>query len=259
VVGKMQSDLISNAQIKTTRRRTVREPNSFLERFAPFGFNAWREKQHEFDVVVTGHNPILTMIVLKQALALGLSCLLTSEHTDDEWPYDLASHPNTVAILAPMLGLKISRYGSADRFLLGLVEEFIEPAAGLVTILDKSLALSVLSRQHEGELSLGTHRRRIQPAVGTEKSRYSGYLTKATERSPLIASSAKGELFVFTARAVLTGRSSSFAPCTQEGFEMKYVQDRIYPVGTAKTLAANDVARAEMMVSDFITCTRFEF
>lgn len=242
------------------RRNTVREPTSLAEKLIPLHFNAWREKFHEAEVVVTGHNPFLAAIVLKQALSLGFRCLVTSEGHDDSWPYDLAMHPHTIQVVASALGFKPGRYGAVERFFPGFVEEFVAAEAGLVTVMERGLSLKALARQHGGELSLA-----VEPHFGTvvevsrDRETVEGSLSLALSSSPRFQPAPKGRDFLFTRRAILTGRSDGFAPSSSDGIAIRYDNRHVHAVGTAATDAITNPQRAQMMVDDILRCSRFEF
>nr|WP_250807652.1 hypothetical protein [Neorhizobium tomejilense] len=245
-------------QLHRKRRYTVRESNTLAERLVPIHFNAWREQKHAFDAVISGHNPLLAAILLRQAVSYGLKCLVTFEGGDDGWPYDLATHPHAVLLAASSMGLKSDRYGSPARFFAGLTEEFIATEAGMVTVLEKGLTLRALVRQHDGEVSLDAERC-APSAPSSDRDILSGNLALALAASPKLTLAPKGKLFVFSKRAILTGLSDGFAPGSSDGSTLAYDNRYVHAVGTAARATATDVEKAEMMVDDIVRCARFEF
>ena len=247
-------------RIRGRRRATVREPASVVERLLPLNFNAWRETGHEAEVVVTGHNPVLAAILLKQAIDIGFKCLLTVEPGDEEWPYDLAAYPHTATLVSSALGLRATRYGHPERFLPGLVEEFVMPEAGMITVLDRGRCLRALSKQHDGEVSLAVDpRTRTAGRPSSERDLAAGALSRAVAASDRLRVSDKGRTFVFARRAILTGRSDGFAPASSDGTDIVYENRNVFAVGTAARHVSTDQERARMMVDDIVRCARFEF
>jgi hypothetical protein len=246
------------ARLLRARRNSVREPVSWLERLLPLNFNAWREDRMAFDAIITGHNPVLAAILLKQALSFGFRCLVTLEGGDDGWPYDLSTHPHAVDLLASALGLKAQRYGRRERFFPGMVDEFIAPECGNVTVLSPGFTVRTLARQHDGEVSLAVDGARSIPS-SPQRDLLSATLAHAVFRSPRVSPRKNGKLFVFSRRAIPTGLADGFAPGKSDGTAITYDNRHVYPVGTAAFSPACDTDRARMMVDDIVRCARFEF
>jgi hypothetical protein len=241
------------------RRVTLHQKKALVERLLPFNFNAWRERKMSCDAVFTAHNPVLAIILLKQALGMGLRCVLSSDASADDWPYDLAGHPNTMAVIAAAVGVPVDRYGAKERFLAGLAEEFVAPSAGLVTRIPPHLTLKPHSRQHEGEITLTTVPANRTSTRDRDCEAAWGVLAAALASSPLAAPSKSGRLTVFTNRTVLTGLADGFVPTWMDAGAISYDNRHIHAVGTAARVAVSNVEKARMMVDDIVRSARFEF
>jgi hypothetical protein len=246
-------------RLDAARRVTLHQKKALVERLLPFNFNAWRERKISCDAVITAHNPVLAIILLKQALGMGLQCVLSSDASGDDWPYDLAGHPNTMTVIAAAVGVPADRYGAKERFLAGLAEEFIAPSAGLVTRIPTNLALTPHPRQHEGEITLTTVPASRPSVRDPDCETAWGVLAAALVTSEVAAPSKSGRLAVFTNRAVLTGLEDWFAPTWIEARAISYDNRHLHAVGTAARVAVSNVEKARMMVDDIVRCARFEF
>ncbi len=241
-----------------TRHATLYPQRDFFERLLPYRFDPWFRRSLSVDTVVTGHNPLLAIILLKQALELGLRCLVTLDNSDDDWPYDLSTHPNTIQVVSAALGLRSSRYGQIERFYGGLVEEFIMPAAQLVTLVQRGGTLSAFTRQHDGELTLAVGRAPpCAPPTDRHRDVLAGELARSLSGCRVLANRSK--TFVFCPRAILTGLSDSFAPAISDGLAISYDSPHVFAVGSAATRPVTNAQKAEAMVADVIRCARFEF
>ncbi|MBY3151260.1 hypothetical protein HFO56_02525 [Rhizobium laguerreae] len=230
-----------------------------VSRLLPFNLVAWRKRKLCCDTVITAHNPVLAIILLKQALGMGLSCVLSSDPSGDGWPCDLAGHPQTTTVIAAALGVPAGRYGESGRFLAGLAEEFIAPSADLVTRLPAGLALTPHCRQRDGELALTTVANNEPGLLDADGGNARGVLAQALETSRVATPAKDGGLVVFTNRTLLTGRTEAFAPTNVDARAISYANPCIHAVGTAARIAVADVEKAEMMVDDIFRCARFEF
>jgi hypothetical protein len=246
-------------RLDTARRVTLHQKKALVERLLPFNYNAWRERKMSCDAVITAHNPVLAIILLKQALGMGLRCVLSSDASPDDWPYDLAGHPNTMTVIAAAVGVPVDRYGAKERFLAGLAEEFIASSAGLVTRIPPNLVLMPHSRQHEGEVTLTTVPANLPCARDPDCEAAWGVLAAALAESQVAVPSKSGRLVVFTNRAVLTGFADGFAPTWIDARAFSYDNRHLHAVGTAARVAVSNVEKAKMMVDDIVRCARFEF
>jgi len=241
------------------RQATLYRPPSIVERLFPSKLDFWRAPDISTDAVITAHNPVLAIILLKQALDMDLDCVLTGEGASDDWPYDLAMHPNTTMVIASALGVPAGRYGNKERFLAGIAEEFIAPSAARVRKIPPTIRLTAHVRQHDGEIALITKAADI-PSVRDEHGEAAwGILGAALLEAPIARLNKKRRTVVFTPRAVVTGRADGFAPSTSDGSTITYENLHIHAVGTAARVAVTNVQKAEMMVDDIVRCSRFEF
>ncbi|MCS4089486.1 hypothetical protein [Rhizobium sp. BK176] len=246
-------------RLDAVRRVTLHQKKALVERLLPFNFNAWRERKMSCDAVITAHNPVLAIILLKQALGMGLRCVLTSDASDDDWPYDLAGHPNTMTVIAAAVGVPADRYGAKERFLAGLAEEFVSPSAGLVTRIPANLGLMPHSRQHEGEITLTTVPASRASARDPDCEAAWGVLAASLASSQVAVPSKSGRLTVFASRAVLTGFAEGFVPKWIDARAISYDNRHLHALGTAGRVAVTNVDKAKMMVDDIVRSARFEF
>ncbi|MCZ7861267.1 hypothetical protein O9X98_07575 [Agrobacterium salinitolerans] len=245
---------------QAVRQRTLYNKPALVERLFPRKFDFWRAPDLATDAVITAHNPVLAIIILKQALAMDLDCVLSGDGGADDWPYDLAMHPNTITVIASALGVSAGRYGSNERFLPGLADEFIAPSAARVRKLPQSLMLTAHARQHDGEITLTTKKAPVATSVRDPHGESAwGILGAALVDAPVLKLKEKRRTVLFTPRVVLTGRADGFAPTTSEGNMIFYDNVHIHAVGTAARVAVTNVEKAEMMVDDIVRCARFEF
>jgi hypothetical protein len=241
------------------RHRTLYRPRTFVERLFPRKLVFWRVPDVSTDTVITAHNPVLAIILLKQALAMDLDCVLAGDGGADDWPYDLAMHPHTTMIVASALGVAAERYGNKERFLAGIADEFIAPSAGRVRKLPSGIMLTAHAQQHDGEITLLT-KTTVAAAIRDPHGEAAwGTLGAALVDAPVLKLSEKRRTAVFTPRAVVTGRADGFAPSTSDGKMISYANLHIHAVGTAARVAVTNVEKAEMMVDDIVRCARFEF
>jgi hypothetical protein len=246
-------------ELKARRRATINGRRALVERLVPVSFNNWRNRTHEFDAVVTGHNPFLAAILVRQCLALGLDCLLTLERCSDPWPYDLAMHPSTVDFLASALGINPLRYGPRERFMTDFVNETIAPEASGLSVLADTQRLSFLDRQHPGEATLHVTGRADNGDPDPDGGAMEGVLRAAIRKARRVEIEKGKRGYVFTKRVILTGAASDFAPCVYSDGRLDYASSVIRPVGTAARMPGSPPEQAEMMVEDIVKCSRFEF
>lgn len=246
-------------RLDAARQVTLHQKKALVERLLPFNFNAWRERKISCDAVITAHNPVLAIILLKQALGMELRCVLSADTCSDDWPYDLACHPNTTTVIAAAVGVPLNRYGAKERFLAGLAEEFVAPSAGLVTRIPSNLALMPHSRQHDGEITLTTMPADRTPARDPDCEAARGVLAAALAASKIAVPSKSGRLTVFANRAVLTGLAPGFVPTWIDARAISYDNRHVHALGTAARVAITNVDKAKMMVDDIVRCARFEF
>ncbi|MCV9965061.1 hypothetical protein OIU34_24495 [Pararhizobium sp. BT-229] len=253
------TDLQERQRREAVRHATLYRPPSFVERLFPSKLDFWRAPDVSTDTVITAHNPVLAIILLKQALAMDLDCVLTGDGGADDWPYDLAMHPHTTMVVASALGVPADRYGKKERFLAGLAEEFIAPSAARVRKLPPGIMLTAHSRQLDGEIALTTKAAAAASVRDAHGEAAWGILGAALVDAPVLKLNKKRRTVVFAPRAVVTGRADGFAPSTSDGTVIAYHNVHIHAVGTAARVAVTNVQKAEMMVDDIVRCSRFEF
>jgi hypothetical protein len=241
------------------RHATLHDAPNLIERIFPSRLDFWKVPDVETDAVITANNPVLAIILLKQALSMDLECILTADGGLDDWPYDLALHPHTTAVIASALGLSPKRYGASERFLSGLADEFISPFARRVRKMSPSVMLIQHVRQHTGEIALVTVPTNIETNRDEHAQAAWGVLGACLAESPTIKFDLERRTAVFTPRAIVTGIASGFTPAQVEGQTLIYDNCHIHAVGTAARVAITNVEKAEMMVDDIVRCTRFEF
>lgn len=241
------------------RHATLYDAPNLIERIFPSRFDFWKVPDVETDAVITANNPVLAIILLKQALSMDFECILTGDGGHDDWPYDLALHPLTTAVIASALGLSPKRYGASERFLSGLADEFITPFARRVRKMPPSVMLVRHVRQHAGEITLAT----VPTNTDTTRDEYAesawGILGACLVESPTLKFDLKRRTAIFTPRAIVTGIASGFPPSQVEGQVLIYDNRHIHALGTAARVAVTNVQKAEMMVDDIVRCSRFEF
>lgn len=253
------TELQERQRREAIRHGTLYRHRSFVERLFPRKLDFWRAPDVSTDAVITAHNPVLAIILLKQALAIDLDCVLTGDGGADDWPYDLAMHPHTTMVIASALGVSAGRYGNKERFLAGLAEEFIAPSAARVRKLPPAIMLTAHSRQHDGEITLTTKAAVAASVRDPHGESAWGILGAALVDAPVLKLKEKRRTVVFTPRAVVTGRAEGFAPSTSDGKVISYDNVHVHAVGTAARVAVTNVEKAEMMVDDIVRCARFEF
>lgn len=252
-------DLGAMQRREAVRREMFYAKPTFVERLLPRKLDFWRKPDISTDTVVTAHNPVLALLLLKQGLEMDMDFILTRDAGLDDWPYDLAMHPHTSMVIASSLGLSADRYGHKERFLSGLAEEFVAPMAPRVRRLPHGIALTAHARQHPGEIALTTKKVETRDSRDTEGETAWGVLASALSESPVIDLDVRKRRLVFARRAIVTGRADGFAPSTSDGSTIVYENQKVHAVGTAARVAVTNVQKAEMMVDDFLRCSRFEF